>query len=102
MSILDSINEAEKRAAEMRLDAKVKARETLRQAEAEARKKGDALILKAKENAEVVYNDEKALAEEEMKRVLHDADLLDEQMAESARMRVPKAVEFILERVETQ
>lgn len=102
MSILDSINKAEERAAEMRSEAKAKARETLRQAETEAREKGDALILEAREASEAVLLQEEALAEKEMERVLHDASLADEKMAENARIRVPKAVEFILERVETQ
>ena len=69
---------------------------------AEAREKGDALILEAKEASEAVLLQEEALAEKEMERVLHDAGLADEKMAENARTRVPKAVEFILERVETQ
>lgn len=101
MSILDSIHEAEERAAKLRSDAKAEARETIRAAEVETREKGEDAIAEARKKAETNV---KAAQEESAKQMdMAIADIRKENgvVADRARNSIPNAVSFILERVES-
>lgn len=102
MSILDSINAAEDRAAAMRQDAKVKAREQLHLAEEEAKARRESRLNEEKSARDVRL---KAVAEAADQAMAEELAAMDEQnvkLMESARKKKAAAVEFILERVETQ
>lgn len=102
MSILDSINAAEERAAQLRQEAKAKAREDLRLAEEEARARRESRLAEERSARESRLKAAEKAADDAMDQALKNLDAQNAAMMAKAREKKKAAVEFILERVEAQ
>ena len=86
MSMLEDIKNAEQKADDLKKQATLEARNTVRDAQAEAHKEADALIAEAQAKQEA-----DALVEENRKR--------DEAQAAEARKNLDGAVQYIMKKV---
>jgi V/A-type H+-transporting ATPase subunit G/H len=99
LSILDSIVAAENQAAEMKREAAAQARDMIRDAEQAAQEETAALILQAREEAKAALDQAEEAAQQEAKEFVAQRADAYEQMAQSARAKLPQAVDYIVGRV---
>jgi F0F1-type ATP synthase membrane subunit b/b' len=99
MSIIDSIQEAEKKAGEIRKQAQFQAREILRDTKINLEQDRDNHLSEVEKQFAYINIEYNKNSEKIMKTKLESAAQRDQVMAKNARKHFPQAVSFILERV---
>lgn len=99
MEILDSIREEEKRAEELKQNARLESDQMLTDAESQAREEAAGQIASARRKAEILLNEALEAASEERRKRLTESAQSDAELVGASRSRMEDAVDFILRQI---
>jgi V/A-type H+-transporting ATPase subunit G/H len=99
MSMLEDIKNAEQKADDLKKQAALEARNTVRDAQAEAHKEADALIAEARKQAAAAIAQAEAQAKQEADALVAENRKRDEAQAAEARKNLDAAVQYIMKKV---
>ncbi|MHB1314434.1 MAG: hypothetical protein ACYCX2_02980 [Christensenellales bacterium] len=100
MSILDAVKEAEEKGLQIKQTAAEQAKEIIRAAEDEARKISEEKMRLAGEECDSILLQAQKESDQAVNVFLQEARQKDLQMQAEARRNIPKAVRYIVERIE--
>lgn len=99
MSILDSIHDAEQQAEKIVADAKLKARDIISQAEAQARASSEKDVETARADYRARLASIEKAAQEKSRDYLQAKETENDKRAKAAEVNIPKAADFIMNKV---
>ncbi len=99
MSMLEDIKNAEQKADDLKKQATLEARNTVRDAQAEAHKEAEALIAEARKQAAAAIAQAEAQAKQEADALVEENRKRDEAQAAEARKNLDGAVQYIMKKV---